>query len=136
MPSTAASTTHTAYSTSSPPSSASAHRQAHHSHCTRLLCLAAPVSTTCCKPGWLLQATVLPDVHVISAALLLGSMLSTAGTQDIIMLTDDATNQQLWPTKANMIHQMQRLVSDAQPGDSLVFHYSGTHKLFGRVVAC
>jgi len=41
------------------------------------------------------------------------------------MLTDDSHNPTLVPTKANMIRAMQWLVQDANPHDSLFFHYSG-----------
>lgn len=44
---------------------------------------------------------------------------------DIVMLTDDSPNPQAWPTRANMLYQMQLLTWNAQPGDSLVFHFSG-----------
>lgn len=45
--------------------------------------------------------------------------------EDIVMLTDDAANPRQIPTRANMIAAMQWLVRDAQPNDSLFFHYSG-----------
>ena len=45
--------------------------------------------------------------------------------EDIMLLTDDQANPQRWPTRANMIYQMQMLVWDLQPGDSLFFHFSG-----------
>ncbi|KAF8322749.1 hypothetical protein DL93DRAFT_2071715 [Clavulina sp. PMI_390] len=44
---------------------------------------------------------------------------------DIVMLTDDAPNPQQKPTKANILRAMQWLVNNAQPNDSLFFHYSG-----------
>ncbi|KAK9908707.1 hypothetical protein WJX75_001808 [Coccomyxa subellipsoidea] len=44
---------------------------------------------------------------------------------DIVMLTDDSPNPQAWPTRANMLYQMQLLTWNAQPGDSLVFSFSG-----------
>ncbi|KAJ8691306.1 Ca(2+)-dependent cysteine protease [Pleurotus ostreatus] len=44
---------------------------------------------------------------------------------DIVILTDDATNPRQLPTRDNIIHAMRWLVSDAQPNDSLFFHYSG-----------
>ncbi|RPD59961.1 hypothetical protein L226DRAFT_462816 [Lentinus tigrinus ALCF2SS1-7] len=44
---------------------------------------------------------------------------------DIVMLTDDATNPRQIPTKDNMLQAMQWLVNGAQPNDSLFFHYSG-----------
>jgi len=45
--------------------------------------------------------------------------------EDIVVLTDDARNPTHLPTKANMMRAMQWLVKDAQPHDSLFFHYSG-----------
>ena len=50
--------------------------------------------------------------------------------QDIILLTDDQASQDAWPTKANMTRQMQRLVHDARPGDSLIFHFSGAQHFY------
>lgn len=44
---------------------------------------------------------------------------------DIMLLTDDQSDPQKWPTRANMIYQMQMLVWDLRPGDSLFFHFSG-----------
>ncbi|KAF7967256.1 hypothetical protein HWV62_35049 [Athelia sp. TMB] len=44
---------------------------------------------------------------------------------DIVMLTDDATNPRQQPTRENIIAAMQWLVRDAHPNDSLFFHYSG-----------
>lgn len=44
---------------------------------------------------------------------------------DIVILTDDQQNMVSVPTKANMIRAMRWLVKDAQPNDSLFFHYSG-----------
>jgi metacaspase-1 len=44
---------------------------------------------------------------------------------DIVLLTDDASNPRQIPTGENIIHAMQWLVSNAQPNDSLFFHYSG-----------
>ncbi|CAL1701735.1 unnamed protein product [Somion occarium] len=45
--------------------------------------------------------------------------------EDIVLLTDDSTNPRALPTKANIIDAMKWLVCDAQPNDSLFFHYSG-----------
>jgi len=45
--------------------------------------------------------------------------------EDMVCLTDDQQNPMSQPTKANMIRAMHWLVKDAQPNDSLVFHYSG-----------
>ncbi|KZV68380.1 hypothetical protein PENSPDRAFT_653197 [Peniophora sp. CONT] len=45
--------------------------------------------------------------------------------EDIIVLTDNQPNPRFIPTKRNMIHAMKWLVLDAQPGDSLFFHFSG-----------
>ncbi|KAI0775287.1 caspase domain-containing protein [Trametes elegans] len=44
---------------------------------------------------------------------------------DIVVLTDDASNPRQVPTRDNMLAAMQWLVRDAQPNDSLFFHYSG-----------
>ncbi|CCC68261.1 hypothetical protein NCAS_0B01770 [Naumovozyma castellii] len=46
-------------------------------------------------------------------------------TDDIVILTDDQTDMVRVPTRANIIRAMQWLVRDAQPNDSLFFHYSG-----------
>ena len=43
-----------------------------------------------------------------------------------MMLTDDQASPQQWPTRANMLYQMQMLVWDLRPGDSLFFSFSGT----------
>ncbi|CAE6398707.1 unnamed protein product [Rhizoctonia solani] len=45
--------------------------------------------------------------------------------QNIVKLTDDATDPYLLPTKANIISAMNWLVKDARPDDSLFFHFSG-----------
>ncbi|CAE6533403.1 unnamed protein product [Rhizoctonia solani] len=45
--------------------------------------------------------------------------------QDIIKLTDDNTDSDRLPTRANIISAMNWLVKDARPGDSLFFHFSG-----------
>ncbi|KAK0207223.1 caspase domain-containing protein [Armillaria fumosa] len=45
--------------------------------------------------------------------------------EDIVMLTDDSKNPRQRPTRRNMIDAMLWLVRDAQPNDSLFFHYSG-----------
>ncbi len=42
---------------------------------------------------------------------------------DITVLRDD--NPSMMPTRANMLHHMQMLTGQAQPGDSLFFHFSG-----------
>lgn len=44
---------------------------------------------------------------------------------DIVMLTDDQTMMAKVPTRANMLRAMGWLVKNAQPNDSLFFHYSG-----------
>ena len=43
----------------------------------------------------------------------------------MVILTDDQQDQRSVPTKENIIRAMQWLVMDAQPNDSLFFHYSG-----------
>ena len=45
--------------------------------------------------------------------------------EDIMLLTDDQPNPDRWPTRANMLYQMQMLVWDLRPGDSLFFSFSG-----------
>jgi len=45
--------------------------------------------------------------------------------EDMVILTDDQQNPISQPTKANIVKAMHWLVKDAQPGDSLFFHYSG-----------
>ncbi|KAI9457643.1 caspase domain-containing protein [Lactarius psammicola] len=44
---------------------------------------------------------------------------------NIIVLTDDATNPRMQPTRKNMLNAMRWLVEDACPDDALVMHYSG-----------
>lgn len=46
--------------------------------------------------------------------------------EDMVVLTDDQQNPMSQPTKANILRAMHWLVKDAQPNDSLFFHYSGT----------
>lgn len=41
------------------------------------------------------------------------------------MLVDTASNPRMLPTRQNILQAMQWLVRDAQPNDSLFFHYSG-----------
>lgn len=45
--------------------------------------------------------------------------------EDMVLLTDDQRNPMSQPTKQNIIRAMHWLVKDAQPNDSLFFHYSG-----------
>lgn len=45
--------------------------------------------------------------------------------EDMVILTDDQQNPRSQPTKQNIIQAMHWLVKDAQPTDSLFFHYSG-----------
>ncbi len=46
--------------------------------------------------------------------------------QTIITLTDEGQqNPNFRPTKVNIINALKWLVADAQPGDSLFFHFSG-----------
>lgn len=44
---------------------------------------------------------------------------------DMVILTDDQQHPKSQPTKANILTAMHWLVKDAQPNDSLFFHYSG-----------
>lgn len=50
--------------------------------------------------------------------------------EDMVILTDDQQNPMSQPTKANILRAMHWLVKDAQPNDSLFFHYSGEFFLF------
>ncbi|CAE6430364.1 unnamed protein product [Rhizoctonia solani] len=45
--------------------------------------------------------------------------------EDIVKLTDDATDPNQMPIRENIIRAMHWLVKDAQPNDSLFFHFSG-----------
>ncbi|KAI9456372.1 caspase domain-containing protein [Lactarius psammicola] len=46
--------------------------------------------------------------------------------EDVTVLKDDPNLPDLlYPTRVNMIHELKRLVSDAMPGDTFVFSYSG-----------
>jgi len=45
--------------------------------------------------------------------------------EDMVILTDDQQNPMSQPTKSNIFRAMHWLVKDAQPNDSLFFHYSG-----------
>ena len=45
--------------------------------------------------------------------------------EDITVLLDDSPDSNSWPTGNNMRHHMRQLVANAQPGDSLLFHFSG-----------
>lgn len=45
--------------------------------------------------------------------------------EDMVILTDDQQNPISQPTKQNILRAMHWLVKDAQPNDSLFFHYSG-----------
>jgi len=45
--------------------------------------------------------------------------------EDMVLLTDDQQNPMSQPTKNNILRAMHWLVKDAQPNDSLFFHYSG-----------
>lgn len=47
--------------------------------------------------------------------------------EDMVLLTDDQQNPMSQPTKVNILRAMHWLVKDAQPNDSLFFHYSGKH---------
>jgi uncharacterized caspase-like protein len=43
----------------------------------------------------------------------------------IVVLTDDQQNPSYQPTRANIVNAIRWLVDGAQPGDSLLFHFSG-----------
>jgi hypothetical protein len=45
---------------------------------------------------------------------------------DIVTLSSDASSSDLLPSRANILHQFENhLIKQAQPGDVVVFHYSG-----------
>lgn len=62
------------------------------------------------------------DVHNMTAFL---TQNYGYAKEDMVILTDDQQNQMSIPTKENMFRAMNWLVKDAQPNDSLFFHYSG-----------
>ncbi|CCH59263.1 hypothetical protein TBLA_0B04250 [Henningerozyma blattae CBS 6284] len=62
------------------------------------------------------------DVHNIHSFL---TQRHGYNPDDIVMLTDDQQSMAKVPTRDNMIRAMKWLVKDAQPNDSLFFHYSG-----------
>ena len=45
--------------------------------------------------------------------------------QDCVLMTDDSPDRALWPTRANILTGLQRLVVNTRPGDRLVFSFSG-----------
>ncbi|KIY73034.1 peptidase C14 [Cylindrobasidium torrendii FP15055 ss-10] len=45
--------------------------------------------------------------------------------EDMVTLTDNSRNPRQQPTRDNILQAMQWLVRNAQPNDSLFFHYSG-----------
>jgi len=47
------------------------------------------------------------------------------GFNDILILTDESEDENLKPTRSNIIDAMNWLVYDAKAGDSLLFHFSG-----------
>lgn len=50
--------------------------------------------------------------------------------EDIVVLTDDATNPRQRPTRQNMLDGMRWLVKDAHKHDSLFFHCALCSSLF------
>jgi metacaspase-1 len=62
------------------------------------------------------------DAHSISAFL---NQQYGFAYDDMVILTDDQQSQLGQPTRANILRAMTWLVQDAQPHDSLFFHYSG-----------
>jgi hypothetical protein len=54
--------------------------------------------------------------------------------EDMRILRDDKEDPVYRPTKANILREMQWLVDDAQPNDSLFFHYSGTGHYFSKSI--
>ena len=55
---------------------------------------------------------------------------------DFRVLTDDQNSSSQWPTRANIFEGFRWLAADARPGDSLVFHFSGTHGHCGIRLLC
>jgi uncharacterized caspase-like protein len=56
----------------------------------------------------------------------LNSVFGFPNTADcMVCLTDDNPDPNYQPTRQNIINAMNWLVADAQPGDSLFFHFSG-----------
>jgi hypothetical protein len=49
--------------------------------------------------------------------------------EDMVILTDDQANPMSIPTRANIQRAAHWLVQNAQPNDSLFFHYSGSLSL-------
>ena len=47
--------------------------------------------------------------------------------EDIVLLTDDATDPRLIPTRQNMLNAMHWLVYNAHPHDALFFHCRSSH---------
>ncbi|KAN0093179.1 Peptidase C14, caspase domain containing protein [Tylopilus felleus] len=64
------------------------------------------------------------DVHRMKI-FLLGELGRGYREEDTVILTDDSPHPRQQPTRQNMIDAMHWLVKDAQPNDSLFFHYSG-----------
>ncbi|KAF3765595.1 hypothetical protein M406DRAFT_97279 [Cryphonectria parasitica EP155] len=62
------------------------------------------------------------DVHNVSNFLMQNYNYKR---EDMVILTDDASNPVLQPTKDNIIRAMGWLVKDARPNDALFLHYSG-----------
>ncbi|KAI3573627.1 peptidase C14, caspase domain-containing protein [Fusarium oxysporum f. sp. albedinis] len=53
--------------------------------------------------------------------------------EDMVILTDDQQNPMSQPTKQTILRAMHWLVEDAQPNDSLFFHYSDMDKVICSV---
>jgi len=45
------------------------------------------------------------------------------------IMTDDAEDKKLIPTRENIIRSMKWLIAGAKEGDSLLFHYSGKYSI-------
>ena len=45
--------------------------------------------------------------------------------QDMLIITNDQQVSMVQPTEVNMLQAMHWLVKDAEPNDSLFFHFSG-----------
>ncbi|GJE85475.1 caspase family protein [Phanerochaete sordida] len=74
------------------------------------------------SPRWTLESTY-TDVHHLREFLI--STLKFR-REDIVEMTDDLPHDDdRYPNHANLLKQLQALAKDADPGDHLVFHFSG-----------
>ncbi|KAI0063751.1 hypothetical protein BV25DRAFT_357160 [Artomyces pyxidatus] len=64
------------------------------------------------------------DAHAMEDLLLRKYLFKKA---DVVVMTDEEVNQgtHLWPTRQNILKEIDRLVYGARAGDNFVFHYAG-----------